>query len=178
VEAQVLAILRAALGPSFALLSNNLDGTPILAAASYTNFGEVDTQGVELGVNWAFADRWSLDLAYNWFDFEIQDSSPGLDRLLLPNAPENSAAVALTFSASRFDASASYRWADAFRWVVGPFQGEVPSYGVLDLVANVDLNRHVALGINVSNALDEEHWEAFGGDLLSRRALGSVTFRW
>jgi len=178
VEAQILGILQAALGPRYALLSNNFDGTPILGAASYTNFGEVDTQGVELGLNWAFTDRWSLDLNYSWFDFEIQDSSPGLDQLLLPNSPENSAAVALTYAASRFDASASYRWSDDFRWVVGPFQGDVPSYGVLDLVANVDLTRHIALGLNVANALDEEHWEAFGGDLLGRRALGSVTFRW
>lgn len=178
VEAQILAILQAALGPRFALLSNNYDGTPILAAASYTNFGEVDTQGVELGVNWALADGWTLDLAYSWFDFEIQDSSPGLDQLLLPNSPENSAAAALTYTGTRFDASVAYRWSDEFRWVVGPFQGDVPSYGVVDLAANVDLTRHVALGINVANALDEEHWEAFGGDLLGRRALGSVTVSW
>jgi len=49
---------------------------------------------------------------------------------------------------------------------------------VVDLVANFQINDHWGLGLNVANLLDEEHWESFGGDLLSRRALGSVTFRW
>ena len=178
VDAQLIALLQQALGARYALLSNNLDGTPILAAVSYTNFGKVDTQGVELGLNWALADRWTLDLTGSWFDFEIKSQGAGLDRLLLPNTPELSGSIGVTYSAARFDASAAYRWSDAFRWVVGPFQGDVPSYGVLDLVANFDLGRHFALGVNVANATDEQHWEAFGGDLLGRRALGSVTFRW
>lgn len=178
VDAQLIALLQQALGARYALLSNNLDGTPILAAVSYTNFGKVDTQGVELGVNWALADRWTLDLTGSWFDFQIKSRSAGIDQLLLPNTPELAGALALTYTGARFDASAAYRWSDGFRWVVGPFQGEVPSYGVLDLVANFEINRHFALGANVANATDEQHWEAFGGDLLGRRALGSVTFRW
>ncbi len=177
-DAQLLALLRAALGPSFALLTNNIDGTPILGAVSYTNFGAVDTQGVDLGVNWGLADDWTLAFNYSWFDFEIQDSRAGLDRLLLPNSPENKAAVSVSYVGERFDGSLSYRWSDEFRWVVGPFQGQVPDYGVVDLVANFDLTEHFELGVNVSNLLDEEHWESFGGDILGRRALGSLTLRW
>ncbi|HSM13985.1 MAG TPA: TonB-dependent receptor, partial [Thermoanaerobaculia bacterium] len=175
---QIDFILRTVLGPFYAFLSTNHDGVPILALASYSNFGSVDTTGVDVGTTWALADRWTLDLNYSWFDFEIQDSSPGLDQLLLPNAPENSASAALTYAGPRFDAALSARWSDDFRWVVGPFQGDVPSYTVVDLVANFQINDHWGLGLNVSNLLDEEHWESFGGDLLSRRALGSVTFRW
>jgi outer membrane receptor protein involved in Fe transport len=178
VDAQLLALLQQALGPSFALLSNNVDGTPILAAVSYTNFGRVDTQGLEVGLNWQPTTRWGVDFSYAYFQFDIKDSSPGLDGLLLPNSPENTASVAVTYTGTRFDASASYRWSDAFRWAVGPFQGDVPAYGILDLQAEFDFTRHVGLGLNVANALDEQHWEAFGGDLLGRRALGSLTFRW
>ena len=29
-----------------------------------------------------------------------------------------------------------------------------------------------------ANAADEEHWQAFGGDLLGRRALFNVSFGW
>ncbi len=175
---QILFILQRILGPTFALMSNNVDGVPILALASYSNFGSVDTQGVDLGVDWSIDGRWSLALAYSWFDFEIQDSRPGLDRLLLPNSPENSASANLSFVGSRFDASLGYRWSDSFRWSVGPFQGEVPDYGVVDLIGNFELDEHWSLGLNVSNLLDDEHWESFGGDVLGRRALGSVTFRW
>ena len=54
----------------------------------------------------------------------------------------------------------------------------MPSYLVVDLAANFELTDHVSFGVNVSNLIDEEHFETFGGDLLARRALGSVTFAW
>lgn len=175
---QILFILQRILGPTFALMSNNVDGVPILALASYTNFGSVDTQGVDLGADWALTRNWNLGFTYSWFDFELQESRPGFERLLLPNTPEHAASASVGYVGERFDASLSYRWSDEFRWTVGPFQGQVPDYGVVDLVGNFDLNEHFSVGLNVANALDEEHWEAFGGDLLGRRALGSVTFRW
>ncbi len=170
--------LQQIFGARFPLLTRNFDGTPMVGVASYTNFGQVDTQGVDIGFDWYLTPEWTISATYSWFDFEIQDSAPGLDRLLLPNSPENKYAVSVTYGNPRWDLSAAYRWSDEFRWVVGPFQGQVPAYGTADLVANVRVTNHVELGVNVANVLDEEHWEAFGGDLLGRRALGSVTFRW
>jgi outer membrane receptor protein involved in Fe transport len=177
-DATLLALLQAALGPSYALLTNNVDGTPILGAVSYANFGAVDTTGIDFGLNLQLGGGWGTTFNYSWFDFEVQDTKPGLDRLLLPNSPENSASLQLAYVGERFDVALSGRWADDFRWVVGPFQGDVPSYQVVDLAANFALNDHVSFGVNVSNLLDEEHFEAFGGDLLARRAIGSVTFGW
>lgn len=175
---QINFILNTVLGPFRPFLTTNVDGVPVLVLASYSNFGSVDTQGVDVGLDWGLSDDWSLSLAGSWFDFEIQDSRPGLDRLLLPNTPELSGSAQIAYVADRFDASLGYRWSDDFRWVVGPFQGDVPSYGVVDASANFDLNAHFSIGLNVQNLLDDEHWESFGGDLLSRRALGSLTFRW
>jgi len=175
---QIDFILRTVLGGFYPFLSTNKDGVPILALASYTNFGSVDTTGVDVGVSWVLADDWTLDFNYSWFDFKIQDSAPGLEQILLPNTPENKAAVALTYVGPRFDASLAARWSDDFRWVVGPFQGDVKAYTVVDLVGNYQVNDRFSLGLNVANLLDEKHWESFGGDLLGRRALGSVTFHW
>lgn len=33
-------------------------------------------------------------------------------------------------------------------------------------------------GADVANLLDNDHYEAFGGDLLGRRALGHLTYSW
>jgi outer membrane receptor protein involved in Fe transport len=49
---------------------------------------------------------------------------------------------------------------------------------VVDLTANYRPTDVITLGVNVSNLLDNEHWESFGGDVLGRRALGSVQFSW
>ena len=145
---------------------------------TYTNFGAVDTQGVDLGLNHFFSDRWSLNFAYSWFDFEIQSAAAGLDQILVPNTPENKYAAGVTFDNNRFDAMLAYRWVDDFRWVVGPFQGDVESYSSVDLNANYGFGDHWKIGLNIANLLDDGHWQSFGGDILARRALGHVTFLW
>jgi hypothetical protein len=34
------------------------------------------------------------------------------------------------------------------------------------------------VSFSVANVLDDKHWEAWGGDLLRRRALAHVTYNW
>ena len=176
--AALLGALQRALGPNYLILSNNFDGTPIMVARTYTNFGTVDTQGVDVGLDLQVADGWSVNVAASWFDFEIQDSAPGLDQLLLPNTPEYKLTGGLTYTGANWGFGIASRWVDEFRWVVGPFQGNVDSYVTTDVTASWDLNEHWGFNLNVANAFDDEHWESFGGDLLERRALGSVTFKW
>lgn len=159
-------------------LTNNLDGSNIIGAVSYGNFGEVDIEGIDFGLTSHFNNDWTLSLSYSWFDFEIQEDLPGFESLLLPNTPENKLSAGIAYVGDSWDASLSGRWVDDFRWAVGPFQGDVESYTTIDLSVNWQVNDSWILGVNVANLLDEEHWESFGGDLLARRALGSVTFRW
>ncbi len=175
--ALLLTRLRAALGANFFVLTNNLDGTPILGAVSYTNFGAVDTQGIDLGLNWSVTNSWNLHAAYSWFDFDIQDSQPGLDRLLLPNSPKNKGSLGLGYLADRWNAQTSFRYTDKFRWVTGPFQGDVKSYTSVDVNANFDVTSAFTLGLSVSNLLDEEAYQSFGGDVIGRRGLLSLTFK-
>lgn len=171
---QIQAIIRG-LVP---LLSNNLDGSNILAAASYTNFGEVETEGVDFGVNYYRGDGWNLTGTYSWFDFEIQDPLPGLSNLLLPNTPPHKLAAGAHYTQNRYDAGVSGRWVDDFRWVVGPFQGDVEAYYTVDATGNYHFNDNWTLGVTIANLTDNQHWESWGGDVIGRRALGQITFAW
>ena len=175
VPASVAQTIRSLAPP---ILSNNLDGSPILAAVSYTNFGNVDTQGIDLGLNYYFPAGWRASLAYSWFDFEIENQLPGFATLLLPNSPEHSMTVGVMYDRPRFNAAVDARWVDDFLWGVGPFQGPVASYVTVDLNANYDVTDRVTVGLQVANAFDDVHWESFGGDLLRRRALTSLRYRW
>ena len=65
-----------------------------------------------------------------------------------------------------------------FRWANATYIGDVESFTTVDLTGNYAVSKHWKLGLNVANLFDDEHWEAFGGDLLRRRALGHVTFSW
>ncbi|MDY7093940.1 MAG: TonB-dependent receptor [Acidobacteriota bacterium] len=173
----LLATLQGALGPSYALLSNNpLDQTALLAALSYTNFGEVDTQGIEIGLSYYITDEWLLDANYSWFDFDITEQI--VEDPLLPNAPENKYGLGLTYIGGKWNGSVKYRHSDSYDWNAGVFSGPVPSYDLVDLNVNYQITDNIEVGVNVSNLFDEEHYQIFGGDLIERRALGHVSFSW
>jgi len=174
----LLATLASIPGFPFPVLTNNLDGRPFIIARSYANFGEVDTEGIDIGLNYYASDKLSYQFSASWFDFQIQRQLPGFETLLVPNSPEMKASFGVTYIGSRWDGALSGRWVDDFAWAVGPFVGTVDSYTTFDASANFEVNRNFKLGVTVANLLDDQHFESFGGDILERRALGHVTFNW
>ena len=166
--------LGLALGANRAGLTT-VNGQPALVF-SYTNAGEVDTQGAEIAVNYYVTNNWLIDANYSHFDFDVKSSQIG-DQLL-PNAPENKFNVGLGWRGDRFDAKATYRWVEEFDWAAGIFVGHIPQYSVINLSANFKVTDFLGIGADVSNATDDEHWESFGGDLMGRRALGFVSLSW
>lgn len=171
------ATLAGALGPLIAFLSNDLDGTPIFALASYANAGKADTQGIDVGFNYYITPQWIYDFTYSWFDFELTEGSVGTDTIL-PNAPEHKFSTGITYNGPKFGGSLKYRWVEDFLWAAGSFVGEVESYNVVNLTGYYDINERVSLGLNISNLLNDEHFEIFGGDILERRAIGYIKFNW
>jgi iron complex outermembrane receptor protein len=178
VPAPLQPLIEATIDALVPLLTNNLDGSAILGAASYTNVGQVDTQGVDLGLDLYVGDHWTLSATYSWFDFEIAQEFAAFESLLLPNSPENKVSAGVAYAADRWDLSLDGRWVDEFQWAVGPFQGDVESYETFDLAASFHVSDDWTLGVNVANLFDDEHWESFGGDVLGRRALGFVSYDW
>ena len=45
-------------------------------------------------------------------------------------------------------------------------------------VGSYAVTPRVSIGADVANVLDNDHYEAFGGDVLGRRALAHVTYGW
>ena len=170
--------LAGALGPLYAFLSNNVDGSPIFALVSYTNAGSVDTEGLDVGLNYYITPEWLFDFTYSWFDFEITDLAGASEDELFPNAPENKFSIGITYNAPKWGFSLKYRWTEDFPWAAGSFQGHVEEYDLVNLNANYQVTDNIGLSLSVSNLLDDEHYQSFGGDLLGRRAVGSVTFNW
>lgn len=172
----VLAALSAALPPPFfAALSQRADGTPFIPFLSFANSGRVTTRGLELGLD-AEAGPWRFDASYTWFDFEVQEGAA--ESPLEPNAPEHQVGLGVSWHGGRFDGALRGRWASGFDWRSGIFAGPVPSYEVFDLILGAELGRGWHAGASVTNLLDEEHPEIFGGDLLGRRALAHLAFEW
>ncbi|HEX4964599.1 MAG TPA: TonB-dependent receptor [Thermoanaerobaculia bacterium] len=174
VAATVLNTLRGGLGPNFAGLTN-INGLPALVF-SYANSGVVDTQGIDVAFNYYVTDRILADFSYSWFDFTVKSKNER-DQLL-PNGPENKASGGLSYRADKWNGALKVRWVDGFPWAAGVFVGDVPSYTLVDLGLTYKLGTNWAVGVDVSNLFDKKHFESFGGDLLSRRALGHVSYSW
>ncbi len=172
--AAVRAALAAALPPTF-LLAANPDGSPYIPFLSFGSFGRVDTQGVEVSVDAAVRSL-RLGAGVSWFDYDI--ARQAAENPLAPNRPEWQTALSAGWVADRFDATLDWRWSDGFDYRSGIFVGPVPSYSVVDLAASYKVDSRWSVGLTVANALDHEHYETFGGDLLGRRALVQATVSW
>jgi outer membrane receptor for ferrienterochelin and colicins len=170
----LLGFLSAALQANRAGLTT-VNGAPALVF-SYANAGQVDTQGVETSFNYYVTNNWIIDFNYSWFDFEVKDPAAG--DVLLPNSPEHKFNLGFGWNSAKFDAKIGYRWVDEFPWAAGVFVGPVPQYEVVNLSGNYRITDRFGIGAEVSNALDDNHYEAFGGDILSRRALAFVSVKW
>ena len=176
-SAAVVGTLQAVLPPSlFAALSNLEDGSPAEVLLSLGNFGRARTQGVELGLSYLPAPRWRVDFNYGFLDTTIEEAAP--ENPLVPNAPRHQMSFGVMHTTDRFNANVGYRWVDGFPWASGLFAGPVLAYGVVDLNANVVINKRLGVGVDVANLFDNRHYEMFGGDLLGRRALMHLTTSW
>lgn len=175
VAAVLINALRQNLPPAIFRAFTNINGQPAIVL-SYTNAGKVETQGAEISFNYYLSDNWLLDANYSWFDFEVTEQTAVGD-VLLPNAPEGKFNAGISYRAPNWDVGLKYRWVDGFDWAAGIFVGPVPSYDVVNLTGNYRFG-NFTFGVNISNLTDNEHWEAFGGDILERRALGYVSYQW
>jgi len=159
----------------FAALSNDASGRPVIALLSFSNFGSATTAGVELGATYLLPAGWRIQGSFTGFHSNVSDIP---ENPLSPNAPDYQFSAGTAYARSRFNGAMRFRWVDSFRWLAGIYVGTVPRYAVLDLNGSYRLTTHITAGADVANLLDDDHYEAFGGDLLGRRALGDLTYSW
>jgi outer membrane receptor protein involved in Fe transport len=159
-------------------LAQDLDGSTVVVGRTYTNVGQVDTQGVDVGLQYFITPFFNMQVSYSWFDYEIIDENEDVRAILLPNTPEHKASVAFSFVKDRWAANLGARWVQGFRWSAGVFQGDVPDYSNVDLSASYGITEMMRIGFNVANLRNTVHRQTFGGDLLARRALINLTYGW
>ncbi len=153
-----------------------LPGDTVLRAIwSYGNAGEVTERGMEVAVNYYLTDSWIIDANYAWFDFTVIEKSS--KDILIPNAPEHKVNVGVTFrDPMGLSVNLSGKYIPSFDWAAGIYQGRIYAYALVNLSVGYRFTPHVSAGVNVTNLLDRVHYEIFGGSLIGRMAVGSVTF--
>jgi outer membrane receptor protein involved in Fe transport len=156
-------------------ITNGPGGAPWIVY-SQGNVGRVSSQGIEAAASGWLGTSWQYNLNYSWFYYSLNDPSARAE--VHPDAPQHRAFASLTYHKSRFLADVRYRWNDTFYFASGEFTGQVPTYNVVDLGATYQLSPRWKVGANVSNLLNNEHYEIFGGDVIKCLALGYVSYSW
>ncbi|MBI4535883.1 MAG: TonB-dependent receptor, partial [Ignavibacteriae bacterium] len=152
-----------------------LPGDSVLRAIwSYSNAGKVHEQGAEVAINFYLTDSWILDVNYAFFDFKVLNK--GEKDILIPNAPKHKINTGITYRhVNHFEAGISIKYVPTFDWAAGIFQGRILAYTIINLAASYHINQILQVGLNVTNLLDRRHYQIFGGSLIGRRAIVSVT---
>ncbi len=150
-----------------------VNGRPAIVV-SYTNAGKVDERGVELGFTVYPTNEFHIDGTWTWYDFEVKEQQSG--DILLPNAPKHKFSLGANYrSPAGYEISLNGRNVQPFHWAAGVFEGDIPAYTLLNLSAGYQITKNIRLSATVSNLLDHQVYEIFGGSLIGRQAIGNFT---
>ncbi|HUL43934.1 MAG TPA: TonB-dependent receptor [Bacteroidota bacterium] len=141
---------------------------------SYGNAGKVTEAGFEVAANYYLSDEWMLSANYALFNFTIQEQNE--KDPILPNAPQFKINGGITYrSRNGYDVNVNVKYVPSFDWSAGIYAGPILAYALVNVAASYQITPHLNAACNVSNLFDRVHYEIFGGSLLHRRALLSLT---
>ncbi len=147
--------------------------------------GKVQTQGFSIGINYYMNKNTVLNGNYSWNKLINEDSKDPLVPAF--NTPEHKFNIGLSnkFKLNRkqknqYNLSINYKWIKGFLFEGSPqFTGIIPSYGIVDSQVNRDfklMNKFNLNGkIGVSNLLNNQVYQAYGGPRVGRLSYFSLT---
>ncbi len=150
---------------------------PTAVTLTYRNFGEITLNGFDVSLAYFPRDQWSLTGNYSYVDQTLFKQVDGIADIAL-NAPGNKFKVgtSYTFDQPQLTIGAQWRYMGAFRQESGVFVGDVDAYSLLDLNASylLPFGRNLRLGVDISNALNDEHRTFIGAPEIGRLVFAQL----
>jgi len=133
--------------------------------------GSFSRVGVDLEVGYLVASGLTVTGNYSWVNRDSIGSAGGSDMAVL-SAPRNKGALAVSFrpSASWWGVWAQGLAVEGYPVKSGWYEGNIPSYAVVNLGAQVALPSHrgMSLSVTANNLLDNVHQEYIGAPAIGR----------
>ncbi len=146
----------------------------------------VTTQGISVGINYYFIDKFSLNGNYSWNKLlKAAEDDPIIPAF---NTPEHKFNVGiggrnLTLklgkkSLKHIGFNINYKWVEGFLFEGSPqFTGFVPTYDMLDAQVNVRVPKiHTTFKLGASNILNNKRFQTYGGPRISRMTYLTITY--
>lgn len=157
-------------------VTNLSDGRAALVFAS-TGAGQATQWGVDLSAGVELDEAWRLDGNYSYLDVSFEDGSYIGGDSIAANTPSHSGGAAVTYtSADEASVRLGVTAFGAFRFRNGVWNGDVPSRQSVDLSVGYPLGDRFRAGVTVTNLLDQQRYQYFGGSVIGRRMVAS--FSW
>ena len=163
------------MGPSPSLYA--LSYTQMPSSFSYRNIGQIVDRGVEFSVNTTVDENWSYYFNYSWQDEPDVNGIPA-GEINLP--PEHRANIGFAFNSDRWFLNGNINYQDEAFWtdvLDSRFWGPTDSFTVLNMSAGVRFGEMTTLTLNAYNVTDEDMQQHVFGDIIGRRVVGQVLFR-
>lgn len=176
VEDAVLTSL-ASIDPAIAAGLTRLPGGETAIVFSLGNAGVVDEYGFELATAVALAPTVTLEANYSLFEFDVDATEVIPGDQVLPNTPKHKFKASLAYAGDQgLTLRADARIVSGYDWASGIFAGPVPASQTVDLSGGFEISDGVVLRAVATNVLDQQRYHLFGGTIVRRRVLGSITF--
>jgi iron complex outermembrane receptor protein len=134
----------------------------------------VTTHGISAGFNYYFRQYYSINGNWSWNELD----RGGSDDPLIPafNTPLHKFNIGvagndiLNSIGKNWGFNINYRYVQGFLFEGSPqFTGEIPSYGLVDMQINKRfVETKTTFKAGITNLLDNQHYEVFGGPLIGR----------
>lgn len=150
------------------------DGSTAIVV-SYTNEGEVNQTGFDIGLGYQLSNTLRLDGSFSYFNFTVKSQQAG-DQLL-PNTPDRKATLTLSYEGGEngFDAAISGRFVAAYNWAAGVFVGRVPDSQFINANIGYRLTPRYRLFAVGTNIFDQQRYQLVGGAVIGRRVMGGLS---
>lgn len=143
---------------------------------SYTNAGEAQMWGANLGVTVQITNEFQADGYVSWFDFDVDEDVVAVGDQLLPNTPEWRTRLAVGYAGRQgFDARLGFRSSSGFPWAAGVFAGYIEPTIQFDASAGYRVNNNFRVFATGTNIFDNKWFSLYGGSVNGVRVLGGVT---
>jgi iron complex outermembrane receptor protein len=141
---------------------------------SYANAGRVNERGLEFSFNYYLTNQFLISGNWSYFDFEVKEQQEG-DKLL-PNNPKHKFGYSIRYTNPHgFDAEISGRSVQTFDWAAGVFAGRIPEYHLFNLSAGYQITQRYRADLTVTNLFDRQAYQIFGGSIVGRQLIASIT---
>ncbi|MCB0577721.1 MAG: TonB-dependent receptor, partial [Phaeodactylibacter sp.] len=140
---------------------------------------KVTTQGFSAGLNYYFANYFSLAGNYSYNAIVSQSDDPIIPAF---NTPEHKFNIGMSGrniqwgKLKNWGFNVNYKWIEGFLFEGSPqFTGFIPSYGLLDGQINYSIPKiNTTIKIGATNLLDNQVFQTYGGPRIGR--LGYISF--